>query len=248
MTSSSFHIQCLKRELDVRKLRNPRYSLRAFARALNVHPSALSRVLRGSQPLSLKSASEFLRKIPLAPEDRIQFAASVANELFLETRNQVRRFFEEESNSSHFWSLLQPMTSESHAPALDQNLYREIAEFMPQPTWVATHEGRIVLVNRALSQQTGALIDAHSSDRLTALTFLHPEDGAIFQWEWEIAKRSTKPFQLKCRLKDLNDQYHAYMIRTMPLKDEHGQVIGWLSTAYELSASGVLQDKLPTTK
>jgi transcriptional regulator with XRE-family HTH domain len=42
----------LQREFDQRRARNPRYSLRAFARALRVDHSALSQILRGRRRLT----------------------------------------------------------------------------------------------------------------------------------------------------------------------------------------------------
>lgn len=42
----------LKDEFARRRARNPRYSLRAFARAMSLHHSAMSRILRGERGLS----------------------------------------------------------------------------------------------------------------------------------------------------------------------------------------------------
>jgi transcriptional regulator with XRE-family HTH domain len=42
----------LARELDRRRGRNPRYSLRRFAVRLGVHHATLSRVLRGTKPIA----------------------------------------------------------------------------------------------------------------------------------------------------------------------------------------------------
>lgn len=44
----------LQRELLARFKKNPRYSLRAFARSLEIEPSMLSKILRGKRPVSSK--------------------------------------------------------------------------------------------------------------------------------------------------------------------------------------------------
>lgn len=55
-------------ELASRKQRNPAYSLRAFARRLQMSPSFLSEVLKGKKAVS-HSRAEQLRTMLAAPDD-----------------------------------------------------------------------------------------------------------------------------------------------------------------------------------
>jgi hypothetical protein len=48
----------LQDEFLLRKRRNPRYSLRAFARSVSVEHSTLSQLLRGKRPITWKSVTE----------------------------------------------------------------------------------------------------------------------------------------------------------------------------------------------
>ncbi len=59
--------QFLVNELERRCRENPRYSLRAFAKALGVSPSALSLILAGRRGLSRELASEVSKKLGLDP-------------------------------------------------------------------------------------------------------------------------------------------------------------------------------------
>lgn len=67
----------LEREFESRKQRNPGYSLRAYARDLNMPPSKLSEVLRGKCGLSARSASDLAKKMKLSPEETKWFVLSV---------------------------------------------------------------------------------------------------------------------------------------------------------------------------
>ena len=58
----------LKQELSSRQAKNPQYSLRAFARFLNVDPSYLSKVLHGSRCFSDKTCQEILAKLRASEE------------------------------------------------------------------------------------------------------------------------------------------------------------------------------------
>jgi len=60
--------QLLLEELERRCQTNPRYSLRAFAKALNLSPSALSMILRGERGLSKNLASQVSKKLGLDPQ------------------------------------------------------------------------------------------------------------------------------------------------------------------------------------
>ena len=67
----------LVREFEVRSQRNPRYSLRAFARDLEVQPSRLSEAMRGQRGLSRDSASRIARNLQLSPSETEYFVAMV---------------------------------------------------------------------------------------------------------------------------------------------------------------------------
>ncbi len=75
-----FYVEFLKAELERRKAKNARYSLRAFASALEMHPSALSRILNGQQELSLQACLTAIPKIKMVDEEKRLFLASVAEE------------------------------------------------------------------------------------------------------------------------------------------------------------------------
>lgn len=78
----AYHLKIISKEFGRRVQRNSRYSLRAYASALNLHPSALSRILAGKQEVSLSSSLEISEKLKLADNDRRLFLLSV-----LEARN-----------------------------------------------------------------------------------------------------------------------------------------------------------------
>ena len=58
----------LNRELAVRRERNPRYSLRAFARSLAIDHSALSQILRGRRRLTIRTIRALGSRLRLSPE------------------------------------------------------------------------------------------------------------------------------------------------------------------------------------
>lgn len=57
----------LKAELNRRRQRNPRYSLRAFARALSTHHSTLSSILQSRRRLTPRSIRQLGARLGLTP-------------------------------------------------------------------------------------------------------------------------------------------------------------------------------------
>jgi hypothetical protein len=81
--SMSLHVQILSREFEKRRAKNARYSLRAYAAYLGLHPSALSRVLAAKQLLSLRSGLSIVKKLSLEPEEARRFLQSVIDDRHL---------------------------------------------------------------------------------------------------------------------------------------------------------------------
>jgi transcriptional regulator with XRE-family HTH domain len=76
----AFYRVYLRNELGARKSRNPRYSVRSFARALGVDNGYLSKLLSGKLLLSLDLAERLVERLKLEGGDRRQFYLSAAEE------------------------------------------------------------------------------------------------------------------------------------------------------------------------
>lgn len=75
-----YHVKLLLREIEKRKQKNQRYSLRAFASFLGLAPSTMSRILTNSQELSVGGTKKIMKKLQLTDEEKFLFIASVAEE------------------------------------------------------------------------------------------------------------------------------------------------------------------------
>lgn len=67
------YTEILRQEFQRRALRNSNYSLRAFARDLNLTSGNLSDILNNKSRLSLEKAAQVVLKLALAPEDQKLF-------------------------------------------------------------------------------------------------------------------------------------------------------------------------------
>lgn len=77
---SAFYRNYLKEELQRRKSKNSRYSLRAFAKSLAIDNGQLSKIISGKALLSVDLADNISKKLKLTGDDRIRFLVSAAEE------------------------------------------------------------------------------------------------------------------------------------------------------------------------
>ena len=75
--------QNLLAELARRRTRNPRYSLRAFARDLGTDHATLSQILRGRRNLSPRLIRQFGRRLQLKPDELVEACEQLNTEAIL---------------------------------------------------------------------------------------------------------------------------------------------------------------------
>jgi uncharacterized protein (TIGR02147 family) len=75
-----FYIKKLKSELCGRQRKNPNYSLRAFAKTLNISSGSLSSILKEKRPIPMPVALKFAKTLQLTPNERAAFLQSAAGQ------------------------------------------------------------------------------------------------------------------------------------------------------------------------
>ena len=86
-----YHVKVLLKEIEKRKEKNTRYSLRGFAKFLGIAPSTLSRILTSGQELSVGATRKIIKKLQLEEQESFLFIASVAEEKKLRTLTTLAR-------------------------------------------------------------------------------------------------------------------------------------------------------------
>lgn len=78
--TEAFYRTTLKNEYAARRKRNSRYSLRSFAKSLEVDVSIMSKVLADKEPLSVKSAEKILARMSFSERKKKLFVDSLIKE------------------------------------------------------------------------------------------------------------------------------------------------------------------------
>lgn len=82
-------VRLLKEELEVRKKRNPRYSLRAFSQSLNISPAHVSQLISGKRKLTPQILSQISKALNLSPEEERSLHTQVLIPQYLQPGQEV---------------------------------------------------------------------------------------------------------------------------------------------------------------
>lgn len=196
------HIQILRDQFETRTQRNSNYSLRAFARDLEISPGALSNVLQLKKGLSEKKAQELSRRLGLSVRERERFLLSARA---FHARSRKTRELAQEKILKRFE--IQKKTAKLELPpeSAMQNWYDlalmellEIDGCTHKPEWFAQKLGLNVLVVRnALKRlvQSGDLLETNgryqaSSER--SETEMDVPSEAIKKFHCEAFRRAER--------------------------------------------------------
>ncbi len=146
----------LKDEFNERCHRNRRYSLRAFARDIDLLPSRLSDIFQGKQGLSAEMAQKICTHLNWSEKEKRLFIVSVESQ---HARSQIRR--------TAALAELKEIESQANIKVIDADLFAIIAQwhhfailelfatddFQPSPSWIASRlDLNPIEVERALSR------------------------------------------------------------------------------------------------
>ncbi len=71
------HRKFLQTQLEIKKAKNPSYSLRAFAQWLEISPAHLSQLISGIRPMTNKVSTKIIHKFNFSPAEKSEFIESM---------------------------------------------------------------------------------------------------------------------------------------------------------------------------
>jgi uncharacterized protein (TIGR02147 family) len=150
--ANSYYTKLLRSELEERIAKNANYSLRAYARSLGINAGALSAIMSGQRPLSLKQALKLLARLDLDAATHRHFLQSVVER---QQKRDLRRrdpkvkqyaFAGAEAGRPLNIDIFHMIADWYHAAILELS-YEE--DFKASPQWIAKELGISVMESKA---------------------------------------------------------------------------------------------------
>lgn len=196
--------QILRDSLEDRCQKNPRYSLRAFARDIGISAPSLSRILNGHHGLSGKVALDIAKRLSLSPAEQELFGALVESKHARTpvVRKSARRRVNE--LSSTFRSLgadsFRVISDWYHLAILELTL---VEGFKSDAVWIADQLGITQIETKAAIARLLKLdLLRNEKGRLVATgsNFVNPQgvpSDAVRKFHGEILERAKRALELQ---------------------------------------------------
>lgn len=119
--------------------------------------------------------------------------------------------------------------------------YRLLADMIPQNIWTTDAAGHHTYFSRRWYEFTGATEDASRGEGW--MTFIHPDDRDRMLARWQHSLDTGDPYEIEYRFRGGNGEYHWFLGKAMPLRDEGGKIVEWFGTATDISERKQLDEE-----
>ena len=122
------------------------------------------------------------------------------------------------------WRIQQLRREEKHL--------RDVVETIPAMAFSALPDGSAEFVNRPWLDYSG-LPEKDTLGFRWQLT-IHPDDLDEHLRKWRASLETGAPFENESRQRDANGEYRWFLVRAVPLRDQHGKVLKWYGTLTDI--------------
>jgi PAS domain S-box-containing protein len=113
----------------------------------------------------------------------------------------------------------------------NEDRLRLIIDTIPTMAWSVLPDGALDFLNRRWLDYTGLSLEEALKDPTSTV---HPEDLPGVMEEWRAAMAIGKPVEHEMRLRRADGEYRWFLVRTVPLRDERGDIVKWFGTSTEI--------------
>jgi PAS domain S-box-containing protein len=118
---------------------------------------------------------------------------------------------------------------------------RLVIDTIPTMAWTVLPDGAVDFVNRRWQEYTGVSLEDAIED---ATGTMHPEDLPRATEKWFVNMAAGQPYEDEMRLRRADGEYRRSLIRTVPLRDEQGNIVKWYGTSIDIEDRKRAEDAL----
>jgi PAS domain S-box-containing protein len=118
---------------------------------------------------------------------------------------------------------------------------RLVIDTIPAMAWSVLPDGTVDFLNQRWLDYAGVSL-GESLERPTSV--IHPDDTPRVLEKWRAAMTAGEPYEDEMRLRRADGQYRWFLIRTVPLRDEQGNIVKWYGTSTDIEERKQAEDTL----
>ncbi len=115
-----------------------------------------------------------------------------------------------------------------------EDMFRELADAIPQLVWMADPEGEILWYNKRWYEYTGTDYDEMKRGGWKSF-----HDAALLPQiiaRWQVSLTTGEPFEMKFPLRRADGVFRLFLTRVMPVRASDGKVTRWFGTNTDIDA------------
>ena len=108
---------------------------------------------------------------------------------------------------------------------------RDVVDGIPAMAWITLPDGRVEFLNRRWLDYAGlSLREAVVRSNET----MHPDDFQRVFERWRAMLLAGQPYEDEMRLRRADGEYRWFLVRTVPQRDEKGNILRWYGTSTDI--------------
>jgi len=118
---------------------------------------------------------------------------------------------------------------------------RMVIDTIPAMAWSVRPDGAVDFLNQRWLDYAGVSLEQY----IRAPTgSIHPEDIPRVLEKWRADMAAGEPYEDEMRLRRADGEYRWFLIRTVPLRDEQGNIVKWYGTSTDIEDRKQAEDTL----
>jgi PAS domain S-box-containing protein len=118
---------------------------------------------------------------------------------------------------------------------------RLVIDTIPAMAWSVLPDGTVDFLNQRWLNYAGVSMEQYIEAPTSAM---HPDDTPRVLEKWRAAMTVGEPYEDEMRLRRADGQYRWFLIRTVPLRDEQGNIVKWYGTSTDIEELKQAEDTL----
>jgi len=113
-----------------------------------------------------------------------------------------------------------------------ENRLRLVIGTIPTMAWSLLPDGAVDFVNQRWLEYTGLSLEEALADSMRTV---HPEDAPRVMEKWRTDVAVGEQCEYDIRLRRADGEYRWFLVRTVPLRDEQGNIVKWYGTSTDIT-------------
>jgi PAS domain S-box-containing protein len=118
---------------------------------------------------------------------------------------------------------------------------RMVIDTIPVMAWSLLPDGAVDFLNQRWLDYTGLSLKQYLEEPMRPM---HPEDIPRVMEKWLAVMAASEPYEDEMRLRRADGEYRWFLIRTVPLRDEQGNIVKWYGTSTDIEDRKQAEDTL----